>query len=180
MSKPKPVKPVLFFIAQTSSSKIKEDFLPQELLPRLEPSLGMIALQSEPYEFSQFTSYYEKEMGFPLFKSFLFFEILREPEFLVELKHLCFYLEREFSEEEKRLVNLDPGYLTLSKVVLSTFKDYAHRIYLGRGVYAEVEYVYWEGSFQVLPWTYPDYQEEKVIAMFNRAREFYKERLRCL
>ncbi|MFN4132318.1 MAG: DUF4416 family protein, partial [Caldimicrobium sp.] len=82
-------------------------------------------------------------------------------------------------EGGKRRVNLDPGYLSLSKVVLSTFKDYSHRLYLGRSVYGEVTLIFREGSFQPLPWTYPDYKNEKVIEVFNKARSFYKERIRA-
>ena len=81
--------------------------------------------------------------------------------------------------EEKRRVNLDPGYLLLSRLVLSTFKDFAHRIYLGRGVFAEVTLIFREGSFRPLPWTYPDYAAPETIALFNKAREDYKKLLRC-
>lgn len=145
-----------------------------------EENLGRIILQSFTYNFSEYTDYYEKEMGRPLWKTFFFFESLKDPSYLVELKHLCFNFERERAiEGGRRQVNLDPGYISLSKVVLSTFKDYSHRLYLGRSVYAEVTLIYREGSFQPLPWTYPDYKCERVIEFFNKARSLYKERLRA-
>jgi hypothetical protein len=176
MSHPQRVRPALFFIALTA-----RDFsLKNQILKRLEDLLGMVVLEGPVYEFSKFTSYYEEEMGYPLFKTILFFEILKDPEELVELKHLCYEIEKEHSQDGKRLVNLDPGYLTLSKVILSTFKDYAHRVYLGRSVFAEVEYIFKEGSFRPLPWTYPDYQEPMIISAFNQAREIYKGKLKCL
>ncbi len=174
MSIPKEPKPVLFFIAVTENIQglfltFKEPFVER---------LGMIALQSHTYNFSDYTQYYEKEMGKPLWKTFFFFENLKDPSYLVELKHLCFKIERESATPEgQRRTNLDPGYLALSKVVLSTFKDYAHRLYLGKSVYAEVTLIYKEGSFQPLDWTYPDYKDEKVIEIFNKARTYYKERL---
>jgi len=176
MSHPQKVKPVLFFIALTS----RDLSLKKALLKGLENTLGMVVLEGPVYEFSKFTSYYEEEMGSPLFKTLLFFEILKDPEDLVELKHLCYEMEKEHSQDGKRLINLDPGYLTLSKVILSTFKDYAHRIYLGRSVFAEVEYIFKEGSFRPMPWTYPDYQDPLIISTFNQAREIYKRKLRCL
>ena len=43
---------------------------------------------------------------------------------------------------EPRPLNLDPGYLTLGKLVLASTKDFAHRIYLGRGIYAEMTLFY--------------------------------------
>jgi len=176
MSHPQKVKPVLFFIALTS----RDLSLKKALLKGLENTLGIVVLEGPVYEFSKFTSYYEEEMGTPLFKTLLFFEILKDPEELVELKHLCYEMEKEHSQDGKRLVNLDPGYLTLSKVILSTFKDYAHRVYLGRSVFAEVEYIFKEGSFRPMPWTYPDYQDPLIISTFNQAREIYKRKLRCL
>ncbi|BAU23521.1 hypothetical protein THC_1148 [Caldimicrobium thiodismutans] len=176
MSHPKKVEPVLFFIAlmerEYNSFKRIKDIL--------EKDLGMVLLQSQTFDFSKFTDYYIEEMGSPLWKTFYFFEYLKEPEFLVELKHICYSLERETADlDGKRNLNLDPGYLTLSKVVLATFKDYAHRIYLGRSVFAEVTLIYRSGGFQSLPWTYPDYKEKMTLEYFNRARALYKDRLRA-
>jgi len=175
MSFPKNPPPVLYFIAVTEREK---GYFLKNLRDKMESELGMILAESKGFNFSEFTSYYEKEMGSPLWKTIYAFERLREPEFLIELKHLCFSLERETADSQgKRVVNLDPGYLTLSKVVLSTFKDYAHRIYLGRSVFAEVTLFFKEGSFHPFPWTYPDYQQEDLIAFFNGVRTFYKEKL---
>ncbi|MFN3505237.1 MAG: DUF4416 family protein [Caldimicrobium sp.] len=174
MSFPKEPDPVLFFIAVTEREK--GFFLTLKHI--FEEDLGMFLLQSTTYDFSEFTNYYEKEMGKPLWKTFYFFEYLKDPSFLLDLKHLCFKVERENATAEgKRNINLDPGYLTLSKIVLSTFKDYAHRIYLGRSVYGEVTLIFREGSFHPLAWTYPDYKQEDVIQSFNLVRKLYKEKL---
>ncbi|MFN4196639.1 MAG: DUF4416 family protein [Caldimicrobium sp.] len=174
MSFPKEPDPALFFIAVTEREK--GFFL--ELKHIFEEDLGMLLLQSSTYNFSEFTDYYEKEMGKPLWKTFYFFEYLKDPSFLVDFKHLCFKIEREYATlEGNRRINIDPGYLTLSKVVLSTFKDYVHRIYLGNSVYGEVTLIFREGTFQPLAWTYPDYKKEEVIQTFNLARKLYKEKL---
>lgn len=177
MSHPKRPDPVIFFLAVTEREK---GYFLKELIKKFEEELGIIALQSSYFNFSEFTAYYEEEMGQPLWKAFYAFEKLREPEFLLNLKYHCYDVERETATPSgKRIVNLDPGYLTLSKVVLATFKDYSHRLYLGRYVYGEVTLFYREGSFQSFPWTYPDYKNDSVINFFNKVRTFYKEKLRA-
>ncbi|MCX7613178.1 MAG: DUF4416 family protein [Caldimicrobium sp.] len=174
MSHPKNPKPVLYFMAV--AEKEKGVFL--SIARSFEGDLGMIVLQGTPFDFSSFTTYYNEEMGKPIWKNFYFFEKLREPEFLPELKHRCYQVERVTAlPEGNRTVNIDPGYLNLAKVVLSTFKDYAHRIYLGNSVYAEVTLIYKERCFQSLPWTYPDYKTPQTLEIFNKARVYYKKRI---
>ncbi len=177
MSHPKKPDPVLFFLAVTERER---GYFLRELKKTFEEELGMVALQGPYFNFSEFTDYYEDEMGSPLWKSFYAFERLKEPEFLLDLKYFCYEIEKKTATPEgKRIVNLDPGYLTLSKVVLATFKDYSHRLYLGRSVYGEVTLFYREGTYQRFPWTYPDYQKEEIIEFFNKVRALYKEKLRA-
>jgi len=79
-----------------------------------------------------------------------------------------------------RRVNIDPGYVNLSKVVLATTKDFCHRLYLGRGIFAEVTLAYRDKAkgFEPWTWTYPDHREQVALEFFNRAREEYKRLLR--
>jgi hypothetical protein len=72
-----------------------------------------------------------------------------------------------------RSVNIDPGYLDRTKLLLATTKDCSHRIYLGRGIYGDIELMYRSGSFAWLDWTYPDYREAFSIEFFNRVRSAY-------
>lgn len=175
MSHPREPDPVLFFVAVTT----RELLLAEEIKKNLSSVLGEIILFSEPFDFTQFTTYYEKEMGSDLKKIFYFFEILKNPDFLVDLKYLCYQLELNYSlPSGNRKVNVDPGYLDLSKVVLSTFKDFSHRIYLRKGVFAEVTLIFKNKTYTELSWTYPDYRQKTVIELFNRARKIYKQRLR--
>lgn len=113
-------------------------------------------------------------MGPALWK---YFVTLRDPlplTSLVEVKLFVEELERKFSRKQhprpRRTVNLDPGYLTSWNVVLSTVKNYAHRIYLGSGIYAEVTLVFKKHCFQPLPWTYRDYASAEVLNFFNAVR----------
>ena len=172
MSHPKSPLPVLYFVAITG----REIDIWKESLEILNRYIGKIFLQSSIFNFSEFTDYYEKEMGKNLKKAIFFFKDLKSPEFLVELKHICYEIERKFADGKgNRKINLDPGYIELSKVVLSTFKNYSHRIYLGKGVYAEVTLIYKNKTFNPLSWTYPDYTQREIIEIFNKAREEYKK-----
>lgn len=174
MSHPKVPPPHLYFIAITG----KNLNMWEKVFDILKSELGSFFLQSKIYNFSSFTSYYAKEMGEDLKKGIYFFEKLKSPEYLIELKYRCYEIEKSLAEPSgSRIVNLDPGYLGLSKIVLSTFKDYAHRIYLGKGVYAEVTLIYRNKTYVELPWTYPDYKQPEIIEVFNKARTWYKEHL---
>ncbi|OGX43889.1 MAG: hypothetical protein A3G38_03040 [Omnitrophica WOR_2 bacterium RIFCSPLOWO2_12_FULL_51_8] len=81
------------------------------------------------------------------------------------------------AEVSRRLVNIDPGYLDLAKLVLASTKDYRHRIYLERGIYVEITLFYQRKTFNPWEWTYPDYRSREYIEVFNRIREIYKKQL---
>jgi hypothetical protein len=76
-----------------------------------------------------------------------------------------------------RPVNIDPGYITLSKLVLASTKDYSHRIYVQNGIHAEVTLRFESGGWKPWPWTYPDYAAKTYYAAFTRARERLKAQL---
>jgi len=124
------------------------------------------------------TSYYEPEFGNSLKRIFMSFTELVSQDTLPEIKHATDRLEQEFCKEGKRQVNIDPGILTAERLVLATSKNYSHRIYLGRGVYADLTLIYRKGSFRPLPWTYPDYASQEVIEFWNGVRKSYLEGLR--
>ncbi len=74
-------------------------------------------------------------------------------------------------------MNIDPGYLTLSKLVLASAKDRSHRLYVADGIYAEECLYYLERRWQARPWTYPDYQRDDFQAFFVEVRELLKRLL---
>lgn len=173
MSEPqKPLPAQLFF-----SIFAPEEALIEKACGKLEEVLGPRDYQSELISFD-FTDYYEEEFGKNLVRRFIFFERLISPEKIVPIKHLAWKIEKSFSHEGKRRVNIDPGYILPEKLVLVTFKNFSHRIYLGDCVYAEVTMIYTKGDFSPLPWTYPDYASDKVRAIFKEARTRYREKLR--
>lgn len=122
------------------------------------------------------TSYYEKEMGRGLKRKFIFFDKLINPGTIAEIKLKTIELERLYlNKTGGRKINLDPGYLDASKIVLVSTKDFSHRIYLEKGIYGEVTLFYSGGSYQTLPYTFPDYRTEEYREIFKKAREIYKK-----
>jgi hypothetical protein len=141
----------------------------------LASKYGTIDLESDvvPWEI---TDYYQDEMGGPLHRKFVFFDKLMEPDELPSVKLFSIEIEERFSRvmerNPKRMINVDPGYVTEAKVVLATTKDFSHRIYIGSGIYAEVTLRFnsREQSFAALEHTYYDYRTPDYIALFNKAR----------
>jgi hypothetical protein len=146
----------------------------------LEKSFGPVALVSPSYAFEQ-TSYYEPTMGVGLRKQFLVLHDLVAPDCLPDVKVLTNALEQELicpgSYPEARPLNLDPGILTLGKFMLATTKDQAHRVYLRKGIYAEVTLRFQNRAFEPWPWTYADYRLPVVRDFLKEARTFYRKRL---
>jgi len=156
----------------------RKDRIP-EATQHLEKEIGKIEKVSPEIPF-EFTKYYEKEFGEGLFRVWVVFEGLVEEEILAKIKKKTISIEEKTKREEKRSYNLDPGVLTLSKLVLATTKNYAHRVALGDGLYAEVTLIYRKetNSFVPLPWTYPDYKTDVALRFFNNVRRRLKEELR--
>ena len=126
------------------------------------------------------TKYYEKEMGWPLHRRFISFKTLIRPADIVEIKWKTNTLEKRYARNGNRKVNIDPGYIALERLVLATGKNYTHRIYLSKGIYADLTLIFQKGSFSPLAWSYKDYSDPEVIGFFNAVRERYKRQIRGL
>ena len=148
-----------------------------EAKTRLGQEFGPLDYVSELLPFDH-TTYYAAEFGESLKRRFVAFEKLVHPGELAEIKLLTNALETEWAVEGKRRINIDPGYVSHSKLVLATTKNHAHRIYLGQGIYAEVTLHFRDGTFRAWPWTYPDYASPPLTAIFNQIRGLYVKRLR--
>lgn len=145
----------------------------------LEEAYGAVDHTSPVWTFD-FTTYYTDEFGENLLRQFLSFADLVDPGELGEIKLYTNALEQEHSCQGTRQINLDPGYIDLSKLVLATTKNHQHRIYLGQGIYAEVTLRYTRKSFRPWEWTYPDYRTGHYIDFFNEVRQTYLEQLKKL
>lgn len=124
------------------------------------------------------TVYYNEEMGHPIYRQIFSLSPLLSPEALVGIKLTTNSLERRWAFQGKRKFNLDPGYLDAAKLLLATGKNFAHRIYLEAGVFADLTLVYQRGEFQKLPWTYPDYASTEMRQLFKQLRQDYMMKLR--
>lgn len=174
-------QPVFFFF----SILYRKDLIStQELNLILQDKLGLDEQHILSSEYSHDLSrYYEKEMGpaESLSRYWVFRTNTSPREELAALKIASRQLEKALREEFRvtgRVVNIDPGFLSLEQLVLSTCKPYSHRLYSERGVYLELTYEFKANNYHSLPWTYPDYRESSVINFFNGVRLKLKEHLK--
>ncbi len=143
---------------------------------RLTDEFGQIDGKSKPFDFI-FTDYYAPEMGGDLKKQFYSFEKLVMPDCLPDIKHTTIGIEAEFAESGQRKVNIDPGYLEESKLVLASTKNFSHRVYLGGNIWAEVTMRFVGGKFITLEWTYSDWSQELAVEFLAKVRDVYKGQL---
>jgi hypothetical protein len=173
MGNPHPPTPALLLVAASSRYEAALAWG----LRRAEAEFGPLAAASDAFNFTE-TDYYAAEMGGDLKKQFWAFAAPIDPGQLAAIKLATNSWETEYSglqlHSEPRPLNLDPGYLTLAKLVLASTKDHAHRIYLADGIYAEVTLAFRGGAWQPHEWTYPDYRRADFHAFFTRCRELLK------
>lgn len=169
IKKPQPVMPVIGLIFVPD--------LPADIFRDLREDVGDAVLKSDTLKFIH-TTYYNDEMGGDLVRQWCAFDRLVSPDVLARLKIMTNAIEVKYRNEEGgRTVNIDPGLLSLSSLILASTKNYAHRIYLGQGIYAEITLIYKNHRFNALDWTYPDYQEDSALEFFQRARAILQEQL---
>lgn len=126
------------------------------------------------------TGYYESEMGSKLYRRLLGFHEPVSPELLVEAKLATNEIETALSTAvEARRVNLDVGYLDHNKVVLASVKAAGQKVYLARGVYADLILRYAAGSWQSFEWTFPDFRDGRYEQELLKMRRDYLRQLRA-
>jgi hypothetical protein len=140
--------------------------------------IGPIEERSGLMTFYQ-SDYYCREMGEGLMRYFVLFQPLLPRDKLAEIKLQSNGIEDSYAVEGRRRVNIDPGYIALEHTVLGTTKGYSHRIYVGKGIYADLTLLYEDGTYRGLAWTYPDYAGNELVSLLNGWREVYKRMLRC-
>ncbi|MBI5441919.1 MAG: DUF4416 family protein [Deltaproteobacteria bacterium] len=169
MSVPRPPEPCLLVLGILRAPSVPL----AEILAAVEERFGPVGPRSPERTFTH-SAYYDGEMGGRPERSYACLAASCDPGELAGVKLATNELEGRWAEGGRRKVNLDPGTLNLVQLVLASGKPAAHRVYLGRGIYAEIEYTYERGSFRPLPWTYPDYGEPSTLAYFNELRESYR------
>lgn len=173
-----PPQPVLRLIAIVS----RHDIALAWARERIEATWGPHALVSEAFTFDD-TDYYESEMGTGLKKQFVVSASRMDPGTLPDVKRVTNDWEVEYAQlaghAEPRPLNLDPGYIAESKLVLASTKNHSHRIYLARGIFAEITLGYSRSAgWTKMPWTYPDYQRADFQQFFTACREYLRGELR--
>jgi len=173
MSTPQEAKKVKLI----SSLFSPEEALIDTVIKQMEEHFGPVDWVSRKLFFDR-TRYYSREMAWPLHRRFVAFFKLIKPDSIVDIKLVTNRIEKEYLVDTKRRINIDPGYISLERLILATGKNYIHRIYLAKGIYADLTLIFHGGTFKPLAWTYPDYADERVIGMFNIVRNGYLQHIR--
>jgi len=147
----------------------------------LTHKFGRADFTSDVWTFDK-TDYYKDQTGPHILRQFLSFERLIDPGKLAKIKHKTNKVERKLAARLTlplpRPVNLDPGIIEPSKLILATTKNYSHRIYIGKRMYAEVTLVFDRGAWHPLKYTYPDYKQRCYFVFFEKVRTRLLEQLK--
>lgn len=137
----------------------------------LEKKFDKIEKESRPYNFDKFTKYYQKEMGKNLIKRFIIFKKPIKKDNLAKIKLFTTKIEKKYSKNNKRQINLDPGYLTKTDLVLASFKkgtNYKKKI--SKKVYAHT-ILEFKGNEVITFWhTFPDYGVKQNQKFFIKVK----------
>ena len=140
----------------------------------LTEEFGEIDGESERFSFSkEFSTYYDGELGGEGKRVIFSFKTLVDPARQAEIKTRTNEIENQFLGEGGRLINLDPGFINHGRLVLATTKNAGFRIPLADGIYTELTLFFARGEWHKLPWTYRDYQSEKVQRFLTKVRGEY-------
>jgi hypothetical protein len=171
---PKPVKLIIGILAADRQCL-------HAAVEAIDAKFGKVDLESDVWPFDQ-TSYYKEETGEHILRQFVSVERLIAPGKLAKIKHTTNRLEQKLAAKSAfplpRPVNLDPGIIEPSKLVLATTKNYSHRIYIGKKMYAEVTLLFDKGRWRPFDYTYPDYRQQCYFDFFDKVRKRLVEQLK--
>ena len=147
-----------------------------EAIKALTEEFGEIDGESERFSFSrEYSSYYDGELGGEGQRVILSFRETVDASRQAEIKIFTNSLESKLSRDGNRLINIDPGFISHGRLMLATTKPTGFRIPLRNGIYTELTLFWAKGAWRKLPWTYRDYQSEKVQRFITKARKIYLE-----
>ena len=148
----------------------------EQAIKMLTEEFGPIEDESERFSFSEeFSNYYDSEIGGEGMRVILSFRDTVEPDRQAQIKQFTNSIEAALSTEGNRRINLDPGFINHGRLVLATTKNASFRIPLSDGIYTELTLFWARGKWQKLPWTYRDYQSERVQKFITVVRHKYLE-----
>jgi len=171
--KPASPEPVKYFVGLLYA----DSALPPQVRSALTAELQATDYESPEFKFD-LTTYYDAEMGSPLFRRFFSFGALRSPGELAHVKLFTNQIEDQFAVADRRRVNLDPGYMDLNKVILASTKTNSRKIYLRDGIYADPTLWYEKGTFKPYEHAFADFNSGIYQAVFLKIRALYKAQRR--
>ena len=176
LNKPEPVKLIIGILAADEQCLTAAG-------DRILSEFGASDLISDIWSFTQ-TDYYADQAGEHILRQFVTIDKLIDPGELAAIKHKTNEMEQTLAAQLdvglRRPVNLDPGYIELSKLVLASTKNFSHRIYIGDNMYAEVTLTYSKGTWIDYRYTFADYKQGKYHDFLSKARERLLEQIRSV
>ena len=140
----------------------------------LHSEFGETDLMCEEFSFSEeFSSYYDGELGGEGLRRIYSFKETVDPARQAAIKQRTNAIEAEFSVDGNRRINLDPGFINHGRLMLATTKNAGFRIPLADGIYTELTLFYARGAWHKFPWSYRDYQSERVQRFLTDVRNIY-------
>ena len=174
LKEPKPVKLIIGILAADRQCL-------HAAVEVLTTKFGRTDFVSNVWPFTQ-TDYYKDETGEHILRQFVSTERLIAPALLAKIKHKTNKLEQKLAAKLAlplpRPVNLDPGIIEPSKLILASTKNYSHRIYIGKKMYAEVTLIFDRGHWHPYDYTYPDYKQQCYFDFFEKVRTRLLEQLK--
>ena len=167
ITNPKPVKLIIGILAADDNCRIAA-------VGAIQAEFGQLDMESQVWPFTQ-TEYYKKQAGENILRQFVTVEKLIDPGGLAEVKLTANKIEQELSKKLAlalpRPVNLDPGTVEPSKLVLASTKNFSHRIYIGQNIYAELTLSFIKGIWQSYQYTFPDFKQSTYHQFLTKVRE---------
>ncbi len=140
----------------------------------LTEEFGEVDAVSDEFSFSgEFSTYYDEEIGGEGLRRIYSFKQLVDPSMQADIKIRTNEIEAEFSVDGKRKINLDPGFINHGRLMLATTKETGFRVPLKDGIYTELTLFWARGGWQKFPWSYRDYQSERVQKFITEVRRAY-------
>jgi hypothetical protein len=166
IEKPRPVKLIVGVLAA-------DEHCLEAARRNVIETFGQADLVSQTWLFDM-TGYYAKQAGPAILRQFVSIDKLIDPGQLSAIKHKANQIEQNLAEslatQWPRPINLDPGYIEPSKLVLASTKNFAHRVYIGEGIWAEVTLTYSRGLWTSYSFTFPDFKSGRYNEFLNKVR----------
>ncbi len=174
LNKPKPAKLIVGILAANQDALICA-------AAQLIQNFGPTDFSSDIWPFDQ-TEYYNDQTGDHIIRQFISFQKLIRPADLAKIKLKTNKIEKILAKKLKlplpRPVNLDPGIIEPAKLVLASTKNFSHRIYIGKKIYAEVTLIYDKKQWKPFEYTFPDYRQQCYFDYFDKVRTRLLEQLK--